>query len=76
MEPLHVSMRSYLETFGPWDEEAVEIINIIDDIITQKTGDQRSKAFLEQRISNAIQNGNAAAEWEPFPVPANTSECL
>ncbi|KAF2900416.1 hypothetical protein ILUMI_05772 [Ignelater luminosus] len=48
-----------VETFGPWNEKAVEIINIIGDIIVQKTGDQRSKTFHEQRISIGIQKENA-----------------
>ncbi|KAF2905068.1 hypothetical protein ILUMI_01111 [Ignelater luminosus] len=52
---------SPVKAFGPWNEETVKIINIISDIITQKTGGQRSKAFLKQRIRILIRKRNAAA---------------
>ena len=49
-----------METFGPWSEDSLNLINTIGKKLNTVTGDRRSKNFLIQRISLAIQRGNAA----------------
>ncbi len=50
-----------VETMGPWSAESIKFFNELGKILSQKTDDPRSKIFLKQRLSMAIQKGNAAA---------------
>jgi hypothetical protein len=50
-----------VETLGSWGPAAEQITAEIGGRIARLTGDLRSTAFLRQRISVAIQKGNAAA---------------
>jgi hypothetical protein len=47
------------ETLGPWCKEAIDFINVIGNRLIAESGDSKSKKFLFERISLAIQRGNA-----------------
>jgi hypothetical protein len=61
------------ETLGPWCKEAI-FINVIGDRLIAESGDSKSKKFLFERISLAIQRGNAASIRGTFPDSAILSE--
>ena len=51
---------------GPWSQEAIAFFNDLSKRTTLATMEPRSKSFLKQRISMAIQRGNAAAVMGTF----------
>jgi hypothetical protein len=62
------------ETLGPWCKEAIDFINVIGNRLIAESGDSQSKKFLFERISFAIQRGNAASIRGTFPDSAILSE--
>ena len=50
-----------VETMGTWGPEAMAISSALGARLQQVSGDKRSTAFLRQRMSLAVQRGNAAA---------------
>jgi hypothetical protein len=50
-----------IETLGPWGDDAKKIINDIGQKIQKITNESRSTSYLTQRISIAVQRGNAAS---------------
>jgi hypothetical protein len=62
------------ETLGPWCKEAVDFINVIGNRLIVESGNSKSKKFLFERISLAIQRGNAASIRGTFPDSAILSE--
>lgn len=54
------------ETLGPWCTEAVKFIKNLGDMLNMSTGEPRSKQYLTQRISLAIQRTNAARVMGTF----------
>jgi hypothetical protein len=62
------------ETLGPWCKEAIDFINVIGNRLIAGSGDSKSKKFLFERISLAIQRGNAASIRGTFPDSAILSE--
>jgi hypothetical protein len=62
------------ETLGPWCKEAIDFINVIGNRLIAESGDSKSKKFLFERISLAIQRGNAASIRGTFPDSALLSE--
>lgn len=54
------------ETGGPWGADAKDFVREIGQRMRTKGGDPRSGAFLVQRISLAIQRGNAASVLGTF----------
>jgi hypothetical protein len=62
------------ETLGPWCKETIDFINAIGDRLIAESGDSKSKKFLFERISLAIQRGNAASIRGTFPNSALLSE--
>ena len=50
-----------IETMGTWGARGLSFINEVGRRIAEQTGDPRSTAFLKQRLSLAVQRGNAAA---------------
>jgi predicted N-acyltransferase len=62
------------ETLGPWCKEAIDFTNVIGNRLIAKSGDSKSKKFLFERISLAIQRGNAASIRGTFPDSAILSE--
>jgi hypothetical protein len=55
-----------VETMGPWCKEAKVFFNELAKNISLKTHEPRSKSFLQQKISMAIQKGNAASVMGTF----------
>lgn len=49
-----------IETLGAWEEEE-KIVDTIRNKLKQVTGENKSKSYLIQRSSVAIQKGNAAS---------------
>jgi hypothetical protein len=49
------------ETLGPWCKETIHFINVIGNRLITESGDSKSKKFLFERISLAIQRGNAVS---------------
>jgi hypothetical protein len=62
------------ETLGPWCKEATDFINVIGNRLIAESGDSKSKKFLFERTSLAIQRGNAASIRGTFPDSAILSE--
>jgi hypothetical protein len=62
------------ETLGPWCKEAIDFINVIGNRLIAESGDSKSKKFLFERISLAIQRRNAASIRGTFPDSAILSE--
>jgi hypothetical protein len=62
------------ETLGPWCKEAIEFVNVIGNRLIAESGDLKSKKFLFERISLAIQRGNAASIRGTFPDSTLLSE--
>jgi hypothetical protein len=50
-----------IETLGTWGVRGLSFINEVGRRVAAVTGDSRSTAFLKQRMSLAVQRGNAAA---------------
>jgi hypothetical protein len=57
-----------------WCKETIDFINVIGDRLIAESGDSKSKKFLFERISLAIQRGNAASIRGTFPDSALLSE--
>jgi hypothetical protein len=62
------------ETLDPWCKEGIDFINVIEDRLIAESGDSKSKKFLLERISLAIQRGNAASIPGNFPDSTLLSE--
>jgi hypothetical protein len=62
------------ETLGPWCKDAIVFIYVIEDRLIAESGDSKSKKFLFERISLAIQRGNAASIRGNFPDSTLLSE--
>lgn len=48
-----------VESFGPWSKEAVNLLNKIGSNMIRLTGESKVRHYLFQRVSLAIQKGNA-----------------
>jgi hypothetical protein len=62
------------ETLGPWCKEAIDYINVTRNRLIGESDDSKSRKFLFERISLAIQRGNAASIRGTFPDSAFLSE--
>ena len=56
-----------LETLGPWGPEASNFVSEVGRRLFAATGDPRSASFLRQKISMAVQRGNAMCITGSFP---------
>jgi len=56
-----------LETLGPWGPEAIKFISEVGRRLSVATGDQRSTSHLRQRMSVAVQRGNAMCITGSYP---------
>ena len=56
-----------VETLGPWGPSAHKFFGEIAKRLVDVTGDRRAGGFLAQRISIAIQRGNAASILGTMP---------
>ena len=50
-----------VETFGSWSVEGLTFVNELGKRCSAVSGDDREAAFLRQRLSVALQRGNAIA---------------
>ena len=57
-----------VETLGSWNEEGLSFITELGRRTSLITGDPRESAFLFQRLSMAVQYGNAVSCLGTFPV--------
>ena len=62
------------ETIGQWGPSTLKFIKELGTLLEQATGEKRSTAFLKQRLSVAIQRGNAAAVRGTVPEGGTFSE--
>ena len=60
-----------IETSGVWGEQALSLVKELGRRIAEVTHDPRSTAFLRQRISVAVQRGNAACINGTLAAPSN-----
>jgi len=56
-----------LETMGTWGSSGLVFINDLGRRISAVTGEQRATTFLKQRLSLAVQRGNAASVLGTLP---------
>jgi hypothetical protein len=57
-----------IETSGVWGEQAIELVKEIGRRIAASTHEPRSTAFLRQRLSVAVQRGNAYCVLGTLPT--------
>jgi hypothetical protein len=62
------------EILSPWFKEVIDFINVIGNRLIAESGDSKSKKLLFERISLAIQRGNAVSIRGTFPDSALLSE--
>ena len=62
------------ETLGPWGPEAKKLIKKIGVLISTESGEMRSVSFLRQRVSIAIQRGNASSILSTLPSTSALDE--
>ena len=67
----HMFIPVAIETGGPWNVEAVELIQEIGRRITLINGESRETEYLFQRISIVIQKGNHLAYQSTFQTEPN-----
>lgn len=60
LEPLFHFIPICVETFGPW-AEGKKLVRKIGELLKEVTGEKRLTSFPIQRISVAVQKGNAAS---------------
>ena len=63
-----------VETFGPWCREALDLVSEIGKQLRVLTCDPRATEFLRQRISIAIQIGNATSILGTIPASSSLDE--
>lgn len=60
LEQNYIILPFAVETLGPWCAEAIHFIDILGNLIKERTNEPRAKMYLKQRIGMAIQRTNAA----------------
>ena len=65
-----------VETLGPWGPEAKAFVTELGKRLSTATGDPRSSAFLKQRISLAVQRGNAICIKQSLPAGIDFNEAF
>ena len=63
-----------VETLGTFGESALRLVNELGKRLHLCTGENRSRSFLIQRISIAIQRGNAASIIATIPQGSKLNE--
>jgi len=64
----HILLAFAVETMGPWSSESITFIDKIGTQLQDISGDKRSKFYLIQRISMAIQRHNASRIMGTIPA--------
>ena len=70
----YIFMPLGFETLGHWGPSTVQFVNELGRLIAQTTGEPRAVVFLRQRLSIAIQRGNAVAVRGTVPEDADQPE--
>ena len=65
-----------IETLGTWGPSAISLCEELGGRIARETGDLRSLAFLKQRLSLAVQRGNAASVLGTLPQTLESGSVL
>jgi hypothetical protein len=63
-----------VETFGPFGDDAMNLVKELGRRLQSTSGETRASSFLIQRISLAIQRGNAASIFSTIPSSAKLNE--
>ena len=63
----HIFVPVAVETLGPWNLEGLNFIKELGRRLSRVTSDPRETSFLLQRISVAVQRGNAASFLGSLP---------
>lgn len=63
-----------VETLGTFGEDGLKLVKRIGELMRNVTGEKRSTSFLIQRISVAVQRGNAAAILGTVPSESSLDE--
>jgi len=63
-----------LETFWPWGPAGLTFVNELGRRITSAIGDVQEASFLKQRLSLAVQRGNAASVLSTMTASAVINE--
>ena len=74
LSPSHSLIAVAVETFGSWSQEGLEFVKELGKRISASTGDPRETSFLFQRLSVAVQMGNAACIMGTLPVGADEDD--
>ena len=62
------------ETIGQWGDSTITFVEKLGSRLAHVSGEPRSTMFLRQRLSVAIQRGNAAAVRGTVPAGATMTE--
>jgi len=62
----HVFVPVAIETAGTWNNRAVELVQELGRQMTAVTEDTRETTYLFQRLSVALQRGNAVSFYSTF----------
>ncbi len=65
-----------VETLRTFGEEALQLVSELGGRLRSTTGDARKKTWLIQRISIAIQRGNAGSVLAPIPLTSKNIDDL
>ena len=65
-----------METLGTWGPSAISLCEDLGGRIARETGDLRSLAFLKQRLSLAVQRGNAVSVLGTLPQSIEVQDLL
>ncbi|CAH2241279.1 jg3340 [Pararge aegeria aegeria] len=65
-----------VETLGPWGPEARALFKELSKRVIESTGDPRAGSYLGQRISLAIQRGNATSILGTVPRSGGFEDIL
>jgi hypothetical protein len=71
---LYIFVPFGVETMGPFGGEALELVSDLGRRLQEATKEPRAKSYLIQRISIAIQRGNAACILSTIPPSLKLSE--
>ena len=72
----HIFVPLAFETLGAWGREALDFVSDLGHRIRAIPGDIRETAFLHQRLSVAIQRGNAMACLGSLPKDCSATSYL
>ena len=74
LTPTHHFVPVGVETCGTFGPQALSLFRELGQRLKKATGEQRSYQFLIQRVSVAIQTGNAISVLGTLDQPSRTSE--